>query len=333
MLRNKHCLSDSQQKVIDLDKWQQSVDLMSELYGSVNGSIVQFRDNQFTVIATSSNKDNFLEKDDNWPADIKSFCREIVETDRSLYVPSARSDSRWSDAPPVEKGPVRSYCGLPIHWPDGSIFGTICVIDTKSSDYSTTLLKLLEQFCMLISADLKMACDLEELKSLALTDELTRLHNRRGLSLLGEQRIKDAARSHQIIGLTYLDIDNLKQMNDEAGHSVGDHCILTLAETLSEVCIENDIKARVGGDEFVIITLFDENTESNHQRVLDKLSTRIQERYLESVRVHDENGVTSVSSGGIAYRNSELQCLDDMIQKADELMYLHKKNKGKITSV
>ncbi|OIQ26324.1 sensor domain-containing diguanylate cyclase [uncultured Vibrio sp.] len=326
MLSDKYCLSDSQQEIIDLDKWQQSVDLMSELYGSVNGSIVQFQQNQFTVIATSSNKDNFLEKEDNWPSDIKSFCREIVESNRPLYVPNAVIDSNWNDAPPVEKGPVRSYCGLPIHWPDGSIFGTICIIDVKSSSYSDTLLKLLEQFCLLIAADLKMACDLEDLKSLALTDELTSLHNRRGLTLLGEQRIKDAIRSKQVIGLTYLDIDNLKMMNDRAGHLTGDHCIQTLANSLNETCRENDIKARVGGDEFIIITLFDDSA-SNQQEVLDKLAIRIREHYLKSVQKHDERRITSISSGGVAFRTSELVCLDDMIKKADELMYQHKKNK------
>ncbi len=107
---------------------------------------------------------------------------------------------------------------MPITWPDGSLFGTICVIDKKQSDYSDVQLKILEQFRNLINADLHMLIDYEEIKALAITDELTQVHNRRGLNLLGEQRFKDARRFSQHIGMVYIDIDNMKQLNDTEGH-------------------------------------------------------------------------------------------------------------------
>ncbi|QFU22979.1 diguanylate cyclase [Shewanella eurypsychrophilus] len=327
MFNVQDCLSSSKQSSIDLDKWQQTVDLMSELYGSVNGSIVQFRQNEFNVVVTSSNEDNFLERDDSWPWEMKSFCRKIIETKKLLYVDNSLEDQYWQDAPPVTDGPVRSYCGLPIYWPDGSLFGTICVIDNKASQYSTTLLKMLEQFCQLITADLKMFCDYEELKSLALTDELTGLYNRRGLMILGEQRIKDAKRSKHIIGLTYLDIDNLKQMNDQFGHQLGDRCILTLAKALEVSCRDNDIKARVGGDEFIVMSVFDKDNEAPYNQVLRELSQRIIKNYQLFIKEHDPNGLTSVSYGGLIFKHHELHTLEEMIEKADQLMYQNKQSK------
>ncbi|MGF1694199.1 sensor domain-containing diguanylate cyclase [Vibrio lamellibrachiae] len=328
MLNERHALSGDTQTIVDLEKWQQSVDLMSELYGSVNGSIVQFRNNEFKVVVTSCNEDNHLVRNDSWDWGMKSFCREIVETNKALYVHSALQDNYWHDAPPVVEGPVRSYCGLPIYWPDGSLFGTICVIDNKSSEYSSTLLKLLEQFCQLITADLKMLSDFEELKSLALTDELTGLNNRRGLMILGEQRIKDATRSKQVLGLTYLDIDNLKTINDQLGHQIGDHCISALAKVLELNCRENDIKARVGGDEFIIITLINEENERPYDQSLNELSERIIKSYRSMIQKYDPTSLTSVSCGGITFEHHELHSLDEMIKKADHLMYQHKQSKA-----
>ena len=328
---DNQCLSNSKQTIIDLDKWQQTVDLMSELYGSINGSIVQFRQNEFNVVVTSSNDDNFLTRDDSWPWEMKSFCRKIMETEKLLYVKNSLLDAHWQNAPPVTEGPVRSYCGLPIYWPDGSLFGTICVIDNKASQYSSLLVKMLEQFCQLITADLKMFCDYEELKSLALTDELTGLYNRRGLMLLGEQRIKDAKRSKQILGITYLDIDKLKQMNDQFGHQLGDQCILTLAKVLEVNCRDNDIKARIGGDEFIIMSVFDKGNQTPYNQINGELSLRIVSNYQSLIEEHDPQGLTSVSYGGLTFKHHEVKSLNDMIGKADKLMYQHKQSKQKLS--
>jgi len=222
MVDTQSCLSSSEQNIIDLEKWQQTVDLLAEMFDSACGTIVQLRQNEFNAVVVSKNQDNFLNENDSWPLELNSFCRRIMETKEELNVQNANIDDYWRFIPPVADGPIRSYCGLPIFWPDGELFGTICVIDTKRTDHTSSLLKLLKQFCHLIMKDLKILCDYNNLKSLALTDELTSVYNRRGLSFLGEQRIKDAKRSKQIIGIIYLDIDNLKQINDKYGHHVGD---------------------------------------------------------------------------------------------------------------
>lgn len=328
MVNNQDCLSKSKQTIIDLDKWQQTVDIMSELYGSVNGSIVQFRQNTFNVVVTSNNQENFLARDDFWPWEIKSFCRKIVETQEHLYVKSAQDHEHWKDAPPVAKGPVRSYCGLPLFWPDGSLFGTICVIDTSVSQYSSTLVKMLQQFSQIISSDLKMLCDYEAIKSLAITDDLTGLYNRRGLTVLGEQKIKDAKRSKDVLGITYLDIDNLKQINDQSGHAIGDQCLMTLAKVLEESCRDNDIKARIGGDEFIIMSVFNKDNDVSYNKVLNELCQRVMVNYQAAIKNFDTEGLTSVSYGGLTFKHHQADNLEEMIEQADQLMYQHKQGKG-----
>jgi len=325
MIDNQSCLSRSQQRIIDLDKWQQTVDLIAELFDSACGTIVQLRQNEFNVVVASQNEDNFLSRNDSWSWELNSFCRNIAETKEGVNIQEAQLDPYWKLSPLVEEGKIRSYCGLPIFWPGGELFGTICIIDTKETKHSEELLKVLAQFCRLITADLQMLRDCQKIGDLALTDELTGLHNRRGLSFLGEQRIKDARRARQTIGLVYLDIDNLKKVNDKEGHQVGDQCIITLANVLKANGRESDIIARIGGDEFIIMTSF--NDECVHEIQLEALCSRILACYNLAASEYDVGEISSISYGYQTFYDELMTALEDMIEQADRQMYRNKRSK------
>ncbi|WP_017221561.1 sensor domain-containing diguanylate cyclase [Moritella dasanensis] len=322
MFDSQACLSRSPQSMINLDKWQQTVDLIAELFDSACGTIVQLRQNEFNVVVASKNESNFLSKNDTWAWDVDSFCRKIIENQQGVDVQNTLSDPYWKVSPPVVDGKIGSYCGLPIFWPCGELFGTICIIDTKTTDHSPVLIKLLEQCCRLITADLKMLRDYESIRELALTDELTGINNRRGLSILGDQRIKDARRAKEIIGLVYLDIDHLKKINDKQGHQFGDQCIAVLGKVLKAGCRESDIIARIGGDEFIIMTSF-----ADDEHHLEKLSLRVLGGYNSAVSEFDTNEITSLSYGYRAFHHEHLPILEEMIAQTDQVMYRNKNSK------
>ncbi|MCO4757187.1 MAG: diguanylate cyclase [Oceanospirillaceae bacterium] len=321
MIDTQTCLSRNLHPSIDISKWQRTVDLMSQLFDSACGTIVQFRQQEFNAVVASLNEGNFLQRDSSWPWEMKSFCRTIIETGEGLYVKDAANEDKWKDADPVKDGPVRSYLGMPITWPDGTLFGTICVIDTKSSDYQPNQIELLEQFRDMIDADLRMMFAYEEIKTLALTDEMTGVSNRRGLKVLGAQRIKDAKRFGLSIGIAYLDIDNLKALNDEHGHHAGDDCISTLAQAMKNCCRENDIIARLGGDEFVVMLLTD--THDHLQVLCQRLESEFNRLCSES----DILGDSGISYGYCCRHGNHPISLDTLIEEADRSMYKHKKAK------
>jgi len=320
-------LLEKQQGSIDLAKWQQTVDLISELYDAACGTIVQLKDQEFKVIVTSNNEDNFLSAGDTWSWNMQSFCRKIAETNDQLYIYDAQADDFWKDAPAVREGPVRSYCGLPVYWPDGSIFGTICVIDTKDTDYSETLQAVLKQLCLLITSDLRMLADYEKIKSLAITDDLTGVNNRRGLNILGEQKFKDAKRYQHAIGLIYLDIDNMKIVNDTFGHTAGDTCIVTLSNILKENCRASDIIARLGGDEFIIISLL------GSRRELGLMASRIEEKYQAATKGNVQLELTSISYGTSIIDCYSPHSFEELLNEADAKMYEHKQSKRSKTGL
>ena len=77
-----------------------------------------------------------------------------MKTRQSLLVPDAREDERWKLGPDSDLGLI-SYLGVPIAWPDGEIFGTLCVCDNKRNEYSGLYLRLMLLWRDVLQADLK----------------------------------------------------------------------------------------------------------------------------------------------------------------------------------
>lgn len=100
------------------------------------------------------------------------YCQEVIASNRELLVTDARKIERWKEAPEIKYGMV-SYLGYPISWPDGEVFGTICVLDNKENHYSTDYQDLLAQFKAMVESHLQIVIQnhlltlrLEEIKKL-----------------------------------------------------------------------------------------------------------------------------------------------------------------------
>ncbi len=327
MLDKSHCFSKQTHFAIDLSKWQKTVDLMAGLYNSASGCIVQLRNEEFNVVATSHSPGNFLKRDSHWPLSGDTFCRKVIETDQWLYSGNPSAEDRWRESEHVKSGPVRSYLGFPLHWPDNEIFGTLCVIDTKKSDYDENMIELLGQLALLIEADLKHMNDLEEAKVLAITDELTGIYNRRGFLTLAPQCLKSALRAKFNSALVYLDIDNLKEVNDHFGHQQGDKLIASLGMIFDEQCRDSDLYARLGGDEFVILLqdVSVEVVESVVSRIDQAFQQILSDSILSNTELsHCEPADFGISIGYKIFEASDISDIEARLSKADALMYANK---------
>jgi diguanylate cyclase (GGDEF)-like protein len=93
----------------------------------------------------------------------------------------------------------------------------------------------------------------QEAADLAIQDELTGLLNRRGLAVVGEKAVTASRRLGLPLVVLYLDVDDLKAVNDRDGHEAGDAVLRDTATQLSTAFRDADVVARIGGDEFVIL--------------------------------------------------------------------------------
>lgn len=156
------------------------------------------------------------------------------------------------------------------------------------------------------------------LRSLSLIDDLTGLYNRRGFSDLGEQHLKFARRSARGVLLVYLDVDDLKTINDTLGHQMGDRALVRVADVLRETFRQSDIIARIGGDEFAVMAL--EASEENETQLLDRLKRRFREGNQEAGVPFD----LSVSLGASRFPGDGTTRLQDLLATVDDAMYREK---------
>jgi diguanylate cyclase (GGDEF)-like protein len=112
----------------------------------------------------------------------------------------------------------------------------------------------------------------ELLASLSLVDELTQLRNRRGFYELAGQALKIARRENYQIGIFFMDLNGLKQINDKLGHLAGDQALRDTADVLRKTFRESDIVARLGGDEFIALAHVQQDTSVVRERLREQLA-------------------------------------------------------------
>jgi diguanylate cyclase (GGDEF)-like protein len=91
------------------------------------------------------------------------------------------------------------------------------------------------------------------MRTMATTDELTGVYNRRGFEWVANRLLRHLGRDRRGAVLLYVDVDNLKCVNDTLGHAAGDRLLTATADVLRAACGESAIIGRIGGDEFAVL--------------------------------------------------------------------------------
>jgi diguanylate cyclase (GGDEF)-like protein len=161
----------------------------------------------------------------------------------------------------------------------------------------------------------------ERLRNLSLTDELTGLNNRRGFMILANSLLKFSRRANHPLCLLYIDMDSLKMINDTFGHTYGDSALTHFAHILTMTFRDSDVIARMGGDEFAVLTI--DATEGSLNSIQERLQGNVDTHNLEAARGY----ALSFSMGIIRVDLNSTFTVDALLAQADQAMYAHKKKK------
>jgi diguanylate cyclase (GGDEF)-like protein/PAS domain S-box-containing protein len=164
----------------------------------------------------------------------------------------------------------------------------------------------------------------EKLHTQSITDDLTGLLNRRGFLMMTRKQLKIADRSQKPLHLLFADVDNLKSINDNFGHDAGDRTLVEASKILSSFR-SSDIVGRLGGDEFAILVIGDEadNSKSHIEKRFNDLLTEANTGFEDDFKL-------SISFGTVVYEPANPCTIEDLIARADELMYFCKKEKQSV---
>jgi signal transduction histidine kinase len=121
-----------------LSKWQRIVDLLAKMMHVPSAVVTKLEPPQYThyrTVVSSHSEGNPFPIDECFSMDIGTFCETVIKTRQPLLVTNALEDDEWKLAPEIKVGMV-SYLGFPVVWPDGRMFGTICVLDDRANRYN-----------------------------------------------------------------------------------------------------------------------------------------------------------------------------------------------------
>ena len=169
-----------------------------------------------------------------------------------------------------------------------------------------------QQAMTLLALDMSVVRDLhQQLESLAITDALTGLLNRRGFLQALQAAISRTQRSGQLSALLYLDLDGFKQINDSLGHERGDEALRWVSRQLQACLRPYDRLARIGGDEFTVI-IDSLHSPADAAAVADKLIEQVSS---------DQDSFRLGASIGIACLPDSGATVEDVLRAADSAMY------------
>lgn len=158
------------------------------------------------------------------------------------------------------------------------------------------------------------------LREQANTDPLTNLANRRFFTQIANKELALMRRQKEHFAVLMMDIDHFKSINDTYGHQAGDYVLTQVAQTLYGCVREEDMLARIGGEEFVV------GSPYLNRLAAIVLAERLRKAVESKVIIFEGNQIPVTMSLGIAARPQDGDELDELIATADERLYIAKQN-------
>lgn len=245
-----------------------------------------------------------------------------VLTNPAVEIQMLFANTRWEGILEILQklgvGPETEPLRLPLVFED-NLLG---ILWTWGKGLTSADLPIMSIFAKQIGVSLERARLFQEVQSLALTDHLTGLQNRRSLFELGRMEFSRAHRATRPFCCMMLDVDHFKPINDNYGHPIGDQVLQELATRCKNSVRAVDLIGRYGGEELIV--LMPETDMETALQVAERLRLSIEE---EPIKI--PNGEIAVTiSIGVATKDNNTTDLETLIARADQAMYIAK-HKGR----
>lgn len=216
---------------------------------------------------------------------------------------------------------AESYICIPIIL-GGMVSGVIQIQSDRKNYFDDTVAAELKVYIDNITPVISNLRLLESLNSMASTDTLTKVYNRRYLEKYLEEQIRVSKENNLHLSIIMLDIDFFKRFNDTYGHDAGDYVLMHFADTLKYNIREGDIVSRYGGEEFVVV--LPRTDLDGAYRVSEKLRKKVEE--LSLAAINNDNPPNITCSLGISSYPLHGNNMDKLIQSADKALYKAKQS-------
>ncbi len=225
----------------------------------------------------------------------------------------------------LEKHDMIFFC--PIYFrnaPQGYI-GLCSTLENYPFKFTQTFMSYLNMILEVMKQKLFINSAVSQLKSMYILDFMTSLYNRRGFYSKIKPRLENCISLKYDLMVVSVDMDGLKNINDNYGHSEGDHAIRKLSNLLCQCADDNTIVARFGGDEFVVAGVCPDG-----EKTAKKFKSALKRKLDAYNEISDKPYKIAASVGISITKPDETTNLDELIELADSIMYRQKETRKKL---
>ena len=247
--------------------------------------------------------------DESLPMPITGLRETAYRTHEGVY-DNSFADSHWMKYLPGGHMRLENVLFAPLIV-DNKAVGLIGLANKKTGFVQRDT-EFISTLGSIVALALRNSRYLEEIQHLSFRDQLTGLYNRR---YVAEQVQRLEGSREYPIAIVSMDMDDLKEINDKFGHSEGDLVLQNSASVITRAIRRNDLVARTGGDEFVLV--MPRTAQVAGEKVIERIARKIEE-------YNKNHGLPLSISMGLAVCDDNTRTLEETYKEADRLMYMEK---------
>lgn len=314
-----YTIPDAMQK-----SWQNIVDLLAQIAGVPTTLIMRVHAEHIEVSSSSNTSGNPYKVGDKEPLDSGLYCEYVIRQNSTLLVPNALNHHDWQHNPDLKLGMI-AYCGVPLNWPNGKTFGTLCMLDRKENEFSATSRQLMTNFKDSVEAQLavvfqqqKLLRQNHELKhrietrtsdlaqlSYSLTKEIDRRKkaeqqvsyqlthdqgtgflNRTALETTLSETLSDCDYDNEAVTIIDIGFTNARSIQIKHGFEAFDDVLVEFRYRLAQDESNTFITSRPSSNDLVLL-IKDGGSEQRLQSIIDEIvQVSLGSFYIENCEVH-----------------------------------------------
>jgi diguanylate cyclase (GGDEF)-like protein len=310
-----------------------SAEDLQALYQQVHQVVGQLlpADNFFVALHDAANKqlifpyyvDQFDAPPDPIPMTVSTLSAEVIRSGEALLLTPETAEQMLANIGTVAGKHSLDWLGVPLTTGTQTIGALVLQSYSGTLRYTDQDKELLQFVSSQVATAIERKSNHSRLAFLAQYDQLTELPNRALFLDRLHSSLQRAQSESLCLAVLYLDMDNFKHINDNYGHTTGDHLLKEVAQRLKQCVRDSDTIGRLGGDEFAVV-LDNISKAEDASVVAEKILASLSEEYRLEGQI-----LTSAPSLGIAVYPEHGQNDLQLVRRADEAMYVAKRNGGK----
>lgn len=307
-------ITDAGKPAVDqafVQRWQSIINLIAMEAKEPVALILQVSRDSISVLLQSENTDQY--NIEEYLAN-GLYCESALGKSGLLIANRASSHSQEGD--PASMPSITACFGLPIQWPDETLFGVICVLNNPGKVLKPTYRHILSGLRETIEQELILLFSQQQAPKSSETDDLTSLYNKKKIEDILKHEFERAKRYFKTFSVTMIDLNGFQEICDSYGADAGDDTLKAFAKSVGSKIRETDYWGRWGGDVFILVCPYADTVET--QQMFARIKPMVN-REMKAVEAFSDFsfGVSQYEPDDTTYQTIVKRAEDNMQQYKD----------------